>query len=257
MKRSCKELKRIARENLTGHYQIPMGALVITNLILMVVQFPFSIRTEEPLFSSRNLICLTAQILIALVDILFTCGMLKIHLGIARGEEYSLPQLFYFFQNHPDRILLAGILMAFVMLAASVPMIAGCLAAYYFASVQNILIAVLFSLISLFLMVFLALRFGLLYFVLTEHEEAGVLDAFQISSHMIRGRMGRLLYMELSFIGMYLLAILSFGIGSFWVEPYQMQTLACFYLEAAGELPEPKPPVQNAFQTPPTYDHYV
>ena len=37
-----KELKRIARENLIGKYRIAMGALLITFLIPLIIEFPFS-----------------------------------------------------------------------------------------------------------------------------------------------------------------------------------------------------------------------
>ena len=52
----------------------------------------------------------------------------------------------------------------------------------------------------------------------------------------MKGQKGRLLYLSLSFIGMSLLAICSFGIGFLWVNPYQSQTLIAFYRNVTGEI---------------------
>ena len=38
----CKELKRIARDNLNGNYKIPMGAFLAATLIPLAVELPFS-----------------------------------------------------------------------------------------------------------------------------------------------------------------------------------------------------------------------
>ena len=40
MKRKSAEIKRIARENLTGHYGLPMGAMVVSQLIVTLPTIP-------------------------------------------------------------------------------------------------------------------------------------------------------------------------------------------------------------------------
>lgn len=42
MKRKSAEIKRIARENLTGHYGLPMGAMVVSQLIVTLPTMFFS-----------------------------------------------------------------------------------------------------------------------------------------------------------------------------------------------------------------------
>ena len=36
MKRKSAEIKRIARENLTGHYGLPMGAMVVSQFKILI-----------------------------------------------------------------------------------------------------------------------------------------------------------------------------------------------------------------------------
>ena len=47
----------------------------------------------------------------------------------------------------------------------------------------------------------------------------------------MEGNKLRLLYLQLSFIGFYLLAVLSCGIGLLWLMPYMQQTTVSFYLD--------------------------
>lgn len=42
MKRKSAEIKRIARESLTGHYGLPMGAMVVSQLIVTLPTMFFS-----------------------------------------------------------------------------------------------------------------------------------------------------------------------------------------------------------------------
>ena len=43
----CKELKRIARDNLNGNYKIPMGAFLAATLIPLAVELPFSMLQKD------------------------------------------------------------------------------------------------------------------------------------------------------------------------------------------------------------------
>ena len=47
----------------------------------------------------------------------------------------------------------------------------------------------------------------------------------------MEGNKLRLLYLQLIFLGFYLLAVLSCGIGLLWLMPYMQQTMVSFYLD--------------------------
>ena len=48
---------------------------------------------------------------------------------------------------------------------------------------------------------------------------------------LMKGNMGRLFYIEVSFIPLFLLGVLSLGIGLLWITPYLNATLANFFLD--------------------------
>ena len=55
---------------------------------------------------------------------------------------------------------------------------------------------------------------------------------FATSVRIMKGRKLKYLYLDFSFLPLELLSILTFGIGTLWVAPYRMQTMALFFLDA-------------------------
>ena len=64
-----------------------------------------------------------------------------------------------------------------------------------------------------------------------DNENVSVVRCFKIAVSLMKGNIGRLFCIYLSFIGMWILVILSFGIGYLWFEPYRIQTYTLFYLD--------------------------
>ena len=59
MKRKSAEIKRIARENLTGHYGLPMGAMVVSQLIVTLPTMFFFLEFDSVFRKNGvgNLLC--------------------------------------------------------------------------------------------------------------------------------------------------------------------------------------------------------
>ncbi len=234
-----KEIKRISRENLAGQYKIPMGAFVIAGIIITAIELPFYMMQSDNSSLLQTVVFYAAEFLISLVNTVLSAGLYMIHLNIARRKSHSLSQLFYGFKNHPDRFLIAGFLMMLLSAAALLPLLIGFILWYYMAGSLFTILFIFLGVISFLLCMYVRLRFALLYFVIIEHNEMPVLDAFKVSSGLMKGRLSRILTIELAFLGYDILSLLSLGIGSLWIRPYRLQTLANFYLDAIGELPEP------------------
>ena len=102
-------------------------------------------------------------------------------------------------------------------------------------STQNIIYAILLSIIAAICVLFVNVSFYLTSYLLLDHEDISVRDSFQKSFKLMKGHKLHLIYLYFSFIGMGFLELLSIGIGSFWIEPYKSQTFANFYLNLAGD----------------------
>ncbi len=256
MRRSSKELKRIARENLTGHYNIPMGAFIVSSMITLAIELPFSMLQSEYATTLQVITTYVAEVLISLIGVVLNAGLIKIHLNMARRKEYTSSQLFDCFKVHPDRYLIAGFLLMLVTFLATLPFIGAMYLYEKDSSTETILIAIAVGIVCLILDVYIQLRFQLVYYVILEHEEMGIWDSISMSSRLMKGNMGRLFYIMLSFVGLSFLSMLSLGIGMLWVAPYRMQTITNFYLDIIDELPE-SAPAQPLHSQPNYFNQYI
>ena len=73
-------------------------------------------------------------------------------------------------------------------------------------------------------------------YILDDNPELGPNEARLKSIEIMRGHKGKLFGLDLSFIGWFLLGILSLGIGFIWIEPYFYTARASFYRNLKEEL---------------------
>lgn len=67
-------------------------------------------------------------------------------------------------------------------------------------------------------------------YILADNPNIGAVRAITLSRNMTRGNKWRMFVLDLSFLGWYLLGLLCFGIGVFFVNPYYFATEAELYL---------------------------
>lgn len=239
MYRSIKEIKRLARENLTGHYNVPMGAFIVSSMITLMIELPFSMFESENPAAMQTIISYVARVLISLISVVLNAGILKIHLQMARKKEYAPNLLFFYLKNRPDRYLVSGFIMMLLTLIASLPFL-GTLYLYNSdATTKHLLLAIGVGILCLLICIYIQLRLQLLYYIIIEQENLSVKEAFQKAYAITKGQTGRLLLIFLSFLGYDLLGALSLGIGMLWIAPYQSQVITLFYLDLIDDIPKP------------------
>lgn len=77
--------------------------------------------------------------------------------------------------------------------------------------------------------------YALTEYILEDDKEIENNAAIEKSMAMMEGHKMELFLLDLSFIGWYLLAMLTFGIGLLWVTPYQYTARAAFYEDLKAE----------------------
>ncbi len=238
MKRKIKELKRIARGNLEGKFFGLIQAFIICNLIVSLIEMPFSMLTNEDTFSMQNIIYAVAMILITIASVVLTVGQYCLHLRIARKEKVYFKELFYPLTHDANRLIITEAILFVIELLGMAPAIGAIAIVSFCDEMSMYVLALILSIIGCILTLWISVTFGLVYFVLIDGEELSVKEALKSTLALIKGHKKRFLYLQFSFIGMYLLSLLSLGIGILWVQPYVMQTTTLFYLDIKGELDE-------------------
>lgn len=85
-----------------------------------------------------------------------------------------------------------------------------------------------------------AYRYSMAPYLLAEHPELSATEAIEQSKVMMAGNKGRLFCLQLSFIGWFLLAALTGGVGYVFLAPYTKAAETAFYLDLTGRLPLPQ-----------------
>lgn len=80
--------------------------------------------------------------------------------------------------------------------------------------------------------------YAMTFYILRDHPEMSASDAITKSREMMDGNKWKLFCLHFSFIGWYLLGILTLGILYIWLIPYVRAAEAQFYLDLKGETTE-------------------
>ncbi len=91
-------------------------------------------------------------------------------------------------------------------------------------------------------------NYALAPYIIAEDTEISSSDALRKSKELMYGNRWRLFCLEISFIGWHMLALLTFGISSLWVNPYQSAAIADFYREISGTRPVIEPENESDFE---------
>ncbi len=258
MKYTIRKLKTMARAALRGKFPIAIGALLFVFLLSLI-----SGNLPGLLFSGDSSAALCMNWLFGFILSLVLCtisaGVDFLYLNIARNKPCSFSDLFYIFQQQPDRAIVAGLALILLENIAMIPI--------YFSStlMEDILagstnaIFLLFGLLflSLALTFLLTLPFAFTYFLLADHPEMSAGSALKESLRLTRKNLSRLFFLQCSFIGLMLLSIFTLYIALLWVVPYMKTSITFLYLECRGEIApanpartQPSPSFYSAFSTP-------
>jgi uncharacterized membrane protein len=82
-----------------------------------------------------------------------------------------------------------------------------------------------------------AYRYRMAPYIMAENPDISATEAIEQSKQRMSGNKSRLFYLDLSFIGWYLLAALTGGIGYVFLTPYVKAASTAFYLDLTGRLP--------------------
>ena len=252
---SASELKKAAREKLLGNYSIVIGAAIVINIMIRIVSSiltapieGFSILkmlTHGISIPTLVLFYLANLIIIFLSDIL-NCGYTYVNYRIAQGKTTTVEDIFYVFSHNPFTVIKLFLIQIGIAVLLCIPFTIGLVLLFTFVlsmdSLINILLAYsVFVILILILMVLMDLLLFCCKFIYFENNDMPAFQIVKQSMQLMKGNKGRLLYLKISFIPIFLLSILTFGIANLWLSPYKMVTEANFYFSLFGKKPKAKP----------------
>ena len=223
---------------LLGHYQVPMLGMLLSSLIPSLFLLPFSyLCSDRSTIPIQAVLYYMASFIITLIEILLNCGVKRIHLSIARGQQAQISDMFWVLKNRPDRILIGGFLITLITWIPLIPSyIFELTAPETLSTAAYLIISETLSMTGLFVGFLITLPLYFVFWIYAEDPDVDTREAFSRSISLARGAKWRLVLMELSFIGWMLLGALTMGIGLLWIMPYMEQSFTNFYMDQKQEF---------------------
>lgn len=226
----ARDFRQQAREALSGNWFIAVIAAFIASLLGGLsdtgVSFRFNFNvtssgtpddntgvinsffTEEVLaiilaaFAVIAVIVIVIGIIHLIIGSVVSIGYAKFNLDILDGNEPELGTMFTYFSEWGKAIAASILRALYTFLWSCLFVIPGIMAAYSYRMTP---------------------------FIMAENPYLSAREAIKKSKEIMYGNRWRLFCLEFSFIGWALITIITLGIASLWVCPYQQAALAAFY----------------------------
>lgn len=240
------DFRRIARDSLKGKWLVAVLAGMIAALLGVTSwegapKFSIHFKADGPqatvealgqrvylqdVFQSVDIEAILASasvyiLLLSLIGLVFqlivsgivNAGYSKFNLDLVDGEKTQLGTLFAYASQWKTMVIANLLMTLYTVLWMLLFIIPGIIAAY---------------------------RYSMTYYILAENPELSASEAIERSTELMNGNKWRLFCLSFSFIGWNILCTLTFGIGSFWLNPYKQAATAAFYRDITMPATEKK-----------------
>ena len=155
-----------------------------------------------------SILSIAASVAVLLLSGPFNLGIHISALDVSRKQPVSVGSLFEGFKSFGDSLALYLLTGIFTFLWSLLLIVPGIIKAY---------------------------SYSMGFFVLADRPDLSGNQAHKRSMYLMKGHKWRLFCLDFSFIGWYLLSLLTLGILAFWIYPYHMTARAEFYNELLVE----------------------
>lgn len=193
------ELKRRAKEQLRGRWVIAIGTVLVASIILSSDVY-YKVASN---FGTDDL-SYTFNLISFLLGGVISVGLCRFLLNMATGKEIVKFETLFSGFNIYLKTLGLNILITLCVVAGVILFI-----------IPGIIVALMFS---------------QSFYILAEDQSKSITQCIKESVDLMNGHKWELFYLELTFIGWWLVVVLTLGIAALWVTPYQKLTEANFYL---------------------------
>lgn len=236
--KSSAELKASAKEHLFGKYGVVIRATLFVLLAITALQMLVFAACDVDTISGY-IISQLLTFAVSVLNGLFISGSCFLYLKIVCDKPVMVSDIFYGFIMCPKKALK---MQAYITLLQYVFMLPFLAVNYKMPGIMpdmnnpetqggSVLLYALAFLLARAASVFISILYSQSFFLLHDFPQYKASEILPSARRLMNGHKGRLFYIYVSFIPLYLLSLLSCGIALLWVYPYMKATLAEFFLD--------------------------
>lgn len=188
------DMKALAKERLRGQWANAIVIMILSGLLTGAAGFLGMILGP---FSFLVTMAVSGPVLL---------GTVTFYMKVSREEQAGIGDLLNGFKDFVRAFLLFFLQTLFILLWSLLLVIPGIMKAY---------------------------SYSMAFYIMSDDPGISASEAIKKSKEMMKGHRMELFVLQLSFIGWEILAIVTCGIGNFYVLPYMNETVAFFYRNLA------------------------
>lgn len=241
------ELKNTAKDKLDGKYGKSMLLFLLSSLISGMTTLcvnSVAATTMNSVFyrsgsvAAANIVSLAFDLILVFANIIcavMNAGIALYFLSMACNRPCSVGSLFYGFKNESRKTLT----IAAALILCQVVCLWPCQYCLQFALSTSdselkkrlLLSALAAIVVGLCIYIPVSLGIAMSFYLMFDFPENSGKETLALCWRIMKGHRLRLFSLQLSFLPLMLLCILSFGIGFLWLDPYMELTYAYFFLD--------------------------
>ena len=225
--KSSAELKGIARERSLEKY----GTLIAADLIIVFIQIVLS--GIVTISSSGSIILyIINELIVLIVSILLgilVSGKTYLYMNLVYSQTVSISDIFFGFKKFPEKAVKIQSLFVLTDFIVGLPVTFLVYKVQRTPSANLILGVLLAILFELVVNVYIRLTYSQAFYLLHDFQDRDAKELLATSRRLMKGNRFKLLYLNVTFIPLMLLGIITLFIPLLWINVYRNATLAAFY----------------------------
>ncbi len=225
--KSSAELKGIARERSLEKY----GTLIAADLIIVFIHIVLS--GIVTISSSGSIILyIINELIVLIVSILLgilVSGKTYLYMNLVYSQTVSISDIFFGFKKFPEKAVKIQSLFVLTDFIVGLPVTFLVYKVQRTPSANLILGTLLAILLELVVNVYIRLTYSQAFYLLHDFQDRDAKELLATSRHLMKGNRFKLLYLNVTFIPLMLLGVITLFIPLLWINVYRNATLAAFY----------------------------
>ncbi len=193
-----------------------------------------------PVFSGLN-VSIEAQItftvistliaaLLSIIGEMFACGLDLYYLNISTGRDASNGDIFAGFRDNPSETFKIATFLLLPSIILSLPYNIFTDLYILTGSKECMYLALVFVSLALLASLYMHLTYGIAFFLKLDFPSYSASKILRLTKEKMKGHRARLFALDIRFIPMLILCVLSMGIGMTWVYPIITEAHTLFFL---------------------------
>ena len=210
-------------------YLISYAGSIISTVLLKLPYFS-SVNSDNTADIIYTVLTALITMFLGVIAEMFNCGICLYYLNISTGRDAQTADIFRGFRENASEVFKISAFLLLPSLFTSIPF--NIVSEAY---VQSSDPKWLFISIGLFAAaglgsVYIHLTYGIAFFVMLDFPSYSAGKVLRIARQKMMGNRVRFFVLDLLFIPMYILGVLSFGIGLIWIYPVINESRTLFFL---------------------------